>query len=299
MTTGWKARPEAGSPTLLRAFAKTCLALGPRLSRMLLRPVCAYFLLTRRKERLASDAYLHRVLDRAPGWRERWRHFWTFSQVLLDRVFILGGKHDAITLQPKRPETLSTALDEGQGCILMGSHLGSFEASRAIKRARPEVQLRLVMDRQQSPAATRFLEALNPSVAEQVLDIGGNRNAGIALLNALEQGSLLALLADRARPGEKTLTVDFLGERAALPAGPFELAMVTQAPVVLFWGLHVAPGTYRVVFERFPTPPRVARGDRETALHASAQAFADRLAHHAREAPYNWFNFFDFWAHNR
>jgi hypothetical protein len=25
------------------------------------------------------------------------------------------------------------------------------------------------------------------------------------------------------------------------------------------------------------------------------QRYADRLAHHARTAPYNWFNFYDFW----
>jgi predicted LPLAT superfamily acyltransferase len=26
------------------------------------------------------------------------------------------------------------------------------------------------------------------------------------------------------------------------------------------------------------------------------QAYADRLAAHVRGAPYNWLNFFDFWA---
>ena len=25
------------------------------------------------------------------------------------------------------------------------------------------------------------------------------------------------------------------------------------------------------------------------------QRYADRLAHYARSAPYNWFNFYDFW----
>ena len=32
-----------------------------------------------------------------------------------------------------------------------------------------------------------------------------------------------------------------------------------------------------------------------TLLQDYAQRYADRLAHHARLAPYNWFNFYDYW----
>jgi Mg2+ and Co2+ transporter CorA len=40
----------------------------------------------------------------------------------------------------------------------------------------------------------------------------------------------------------------------------------------------------------------IPRRDRQQALGQWAQTYADRLAHHAREAPYSWFNFYDFWA---
>ena len=113
---------------------------------------------------------------------------------------------------------------------------------------------------------------------------------------ALREGALVALLADRPRPHEKTAPVEFLGETAYFPTAPFELALVTQAPLILFWGLHVGKGRYRIVFERLEPPARVPRGERTAAVQACVQRYADRLEVHARAAPYNWFNFYDFWA---
>lgn len=296
MSDRWTARPEAGSPVLMRLFARLCLLIGPHLARLLLGPVCLYFFLVKSDARAASRHFLARALERPPTMRDTWRHLWTFSQVLLDRVYLLGQDGRGITLDAAHPEALAEVVDQGQGCLLLGSHLGSFEASRAIKRARPNVVLRLVMDRQHSPAATAFLEALNPQLAAQVLDIGAQPGAGLAMLPALESGALVALLADRPRGGEKTVVAEFFGQAAHFPAAPHEIAMVTQAPVVMFWGLHRGPGHYQIIFERLPAPKRVPRAQRTQEIERSVQRYAARLEHHARQAPYNWFNFYDFWA---
>ncbi len=296
MSTRWTSRPEAGNPTLMRWFARVCLWVGPGIARLLLGPVCVYFFMVKSDARAASRTFLARAMGRPATTRDVWRHLWVFSQVLLDRVYLLGQDGRGITLDAPRPEALAEVVDQGEGCLLLGSHLGSFEASRAIKRARPGVSLRLVMDRQHSPAATAFLEALNPELAGQVLDIGAQPGAGLALLPALQTGSLVALLADRPRGGEKTVVAEFFGKPAHFPAAPHEIAMVTQAPVVLFWGIHKAVGHYEIIFERLPAPRRVARAERASEIQLSVQRYASRLEHHARLAPYNWFNFYDFWA---
>ena len=305
MSDRWSGQREAGVPFITRTFARVCLAVGPGIARLLLGPICAYFFLVKGAQRRAARAFLDRALARPATWLDVWRNFWTFSHVVLDRVYLLGQEGRGIELNPVTPEALAEPVDRGQGCLLLGSHLGSFEASRAIKSARPHVSLRLVMDRQQSPAAPAFLEALNPDMARQVLDVGAGPGterrrerpgAGLVLLDALRAGDLVALLADRPRPGEKTAAVEFFGQPARLPTAPFELALVTQAPLVLFWGLHEGKGRYRIVFERLEPPERVPRGQRAAAVQACMQRYAERLEHHARAAPYNWFNFYDFWA---
>jgi predicted LPLAT superfamily acyltransferase len=48
-------------------------------------------------------------------------------------------------------------------------------------------------------------------------------------------------------------------------------------------------------FETFADTLAVERRRREQHLREAIVRFADRLEHYARDAPYNWFNFYDFW----
>ncbi|KAA9131406.1 hypothetical protein F3N42_08785 [Marinihelvus fidelis] len=296
MTTEWQSRPEVASAGLVTAFARVCLFCGPRLARLMLGPVCAWFWLARGEERALSRDYLRRVLGREPRWRDTWRHFWNFSSVTLDRLFILGADGRGIDVELSGTAALDEPLDAGQGCFLLGSHLGSFEASRVARHRRPQLPLRYVQDRRQNPAITALFESLNPSLAGEVLDLGGSPNVGLKLSETLRDGALVALLGDRVRGREASVPVQFLGGTAHLPTAPWQLAMVLGVPVVLFFGLRVGAGQYRVVFERFEVPSGVARAERAAALAECAQRYADRLAARATEAPYNWFNFFDYWA---
>ena len=52
--------------------------------------------------------------------------------------------------------------------------------------------------------------------------------------------------------------------------------------------------------DRFAALDRIEapRATREQALEKHAQYYANRLAHYARKAPYNWFNFYDYWRKN-
>ena len=104
-----------------------------------------------------------------------------------------------------------------------------------------------------------------------------------------------SLLADRARPGNQVATVDFLGNPASLPTAPWQLAAALGAPVVLCFGLYRGGNRYDLHFESFLEAGTVERSRRDELLRTAMQRYADRLAHHARSAPYNWFNFYDFW----
>ena len=299
MSNGWEGRREAGSLAMMRYFVRMVLWTGPRIGRWLLWPVAVYFFLVRRDERAASRAFLSRVLDRPVRRRDEFRHVWTFAQVLLDRIFLVGADGRGITVECDTAHLLDEALAEGRGCIMMGSHLGSFEACREVKRSRPDLMLRIVMHRRHSAKAMELLDMLNPELAAQALDLDDAPGTVLALQESLEIGSLAGLLADRVRGAEPSAPVQFLGEPTRMPVAPHQIAMLTQAPTVLFFGIHIGPHRYRVIFERFPTPAKAGRGERGRIVAEQAQRFAQRLEHHARAAPYNWFNFYDFWAEGR
>ena len=86
-----------------------------------------------------------------------------------------------------------------------------------------------------------------------------------------------------------------LGAPAQFPEGPFRLALVLGVPVVLFFGLYQGGGRYRIFLEVLPESPAARREQRSPAA-LGVEGYVRRLEHYARAAPYNWFNFYDFWG---
>jgi len=296
VSTAWERRPEGGgwfALWLIRGIARHG---GRAVSRALLPPITLYFLLMRGPERRASWAWLRQVTGRRAGWWQVARHIHCFASTILDRVFLLGGELDRFDIRVHGAAALHRQLDQGRGVLMFGSHLGSFEVLRVLARTRPEIRLRVVLDVGHNPALTMLLDALNPEVARTVIDAGqGGPSVALAINEALEQGALVALLVDRVPEGQPRTMADFLGRPAPFPQAPWLIAAATGAPVVLGFGLYRGGRRYDLVFEPFSDGVRLRRQDRQQALAALVSAYAARLEHHARGAPWNWFNFYDFW----
>jgi len=104
-------------------------------------------------------------------------------------------------------------------------------------------------------------------------------------------------MADRLTARDKGVPVQFLGAQAWLPDSLWRLAAVLGAPVILCFGLYRGGNHYELHFERFldaraPTP----RQERQVFVQQCAQRYAECLERRVRSAPYNWFNFYDFWS---
>ncbi len=104
------------------------------------------------------------------------------------------------------------------------------------------------------------------------------------------------LMVDRARAGERTVAVNFLGGTARFPASPWLLASTLKVPVLTVFGLWRGGDRYEAYVELLTSAIELPRANRDAALQAQVQDYADRLAARVRSAPYNWLNFFDFWA---
>ena len=69
-----------------------------------------------------------------------------------------------------------------------------------------------------------------------------------------------------------------------------------KVPVLLFFGLYLGNNRYALHFELFADEIAVRGDHRSEDIRLWTQRYADRLEHYARLAPYNWFNFYDFWG---
>jgi predicted LPLAT superfamily acyltransferase len=294
VTIGWTQEHERGSASLLQLMVWLTLRCGRGVGRVLLVPITVYFIITARRARLASRAYLARVLGRPPRWREVYRHFFTFAASLLDRPFFLTRCVRDYDVAITGLEHVTDPRLRQRGCILLGSHLGSFEVMRALAEENPDVKVRALMH-EGDGASVSLLRRLNPAIADKIITIG-HTGTMIQVKEAIDQGEMVGILGDRIARGDKVVMADFLGAPAGFSIAPFVLSALLEVPIVLCFGLHVGGRRYVVHFEPFSDGVRLPRDGRAAALDALVRRYAARLEARCRERPYNWFNFFDFWA---
>ena len=279
---------------LLSGFARGC---GRTAARIALYPITLYFLIRRGPERRASREYLRQIAGarNASLWQVA-KHLHCFAAVTLDRVFLLSESFKRFDVRTFGLDQLRQAWAQGRGVLLLGSHLGSFDALRVLADFRSDIKLRVVIDVEQNRNLSDVLNALNPQLAQSVINAREEGTTTALLIKeALDEKSLVTLLADRARPGNQVMTADFLGRPAPFPTAPWQLAAALKVPVVLCFGLYRGGNRYDLHFETFTDQLQLERAQRAAELRHTIQRFADRVAHHARIAPYNWFNFYDFW----
>ncbi len=298
MSGDWKQRREGGGRFAIWLIRGIGRYGGRGGARALLPFITVYFLLRRGAERRDSLAYLSRVLGRRANWWDVCRHIHCFASTILDRVFLLGGQLDRFDVTVSGVDNLHAALDRGRGALLLGSHLGSFEVLRVLAQRRPDYVIRVVLDKGHNPAMTQLLDELNPEIAAGVIDAGQDGPAlMLQIQQAVQSGALVALLADRVHGHEHTADAPFLGSPARFPLSPWLVAAVLKVPVVFGFGLYRGGNRYDLVFEACSDGLDIPRERRRGELAALIRGYAGRLEHHARSAPFNWFNFYDFWDH--
>jgi predicted LPLAT superfamily acyltransferase len=290
----WVARPERSNTLALRMIVAIALTLGRSFTRLLLYPVCVYFMLFSASSHAASKKYLRKVLGREPGVADAFRHCHTFAATLLDRVFLFNDQYERFDVRVHGEELLAELTANGRGCFLLGAHMGSFEMIRALGRRNTGARISLIMYAENARKFNSVLAAVNPKLALQVIELG-KIDSMLKVETALDNGEIVGMLGDRTFQGEGTVSCRFLGEDARFPSGPFRLAALLQRPVVLMCGLYRGGNRYDIYFERLVDAWPAARAERERALGQAQSDYVARLEHHCRDAPYNWYNFYDFW----
>jgi len=294
LSQAWLDQRERGSMFAIRLLVGIARILGRRVARVVLVPVCLYFLVFSLKPRAASRKYLCRVLGRPPTFREQFRHYYSFAAVALDRVFLLRDRLELFSSTVHGEEYLKELIARGQGCLLLGAHLGSFEMLRAFGSSN-HINVGLVMYEDNARMVNTVTKAINPAVADNIISLG-RFDSMLKVQERLQQSGWVGMLGDRALDADAQVNAPFLGETASFSSAPFRIALMLKRPVVLMLGLYRGGNRYDLYFEKLFDPEGVDRASRDRAIDAAVRAYAARLEHYCRQAPFNWFNFYDFWS---
>lgn len=294
-TESWHEIAEKGSVLGIRFFVALVGLFGRTAARAFLAVLMIYYVAFARTARRHSRIYLNRV-GQPTSLRNVYRHFLQFGRCALDRVFFIRGTSDGMRVQSHGRELLLAQKASGRGAILLGAHVGSFEAMRG-HASSFDLPLSVVMHTQNARQINSVLESLNPQSRVRIIEVGdGGVDFVFRIRTLIEAGEFVAILSDRPGKEGSSIPVPFLGANAPFPTGPYQLAAALKCPVYVTLSLYRDDDHYDVYCERFADEVVVPRKDRETALREYASRYAEILEKYVRMAPYNWFNFYDFWA---
>ncbi|MBY4950649.1 glycosyltransferase family 2 protein [Pantoea sp. DY-17] len=306
----WSATPERRGQSGLRFMLWLYRRAGRLPFILLLWPVVAVYWLTGRTARAASQQWLTRVRAMAqrqnialPAPLSSYRHFLRFGYSMLDKVASWRGDLQwgrDIDFAPGAEATIRAA--EGKGHLILASHLGDIEACRAMAKQVSGLVINALVFTDNAQRFREVLESIAPQAGVNLLpvtDIGPD--TAILLQQKLDAGEWVAIVGDRTavhrqRGGERRVVwSEFMGHPAPFPQGPFVLAAALRCPVLLMFALR-EQGRLRVHCEAFADPLSLPRAQRQQALQATVDRYAERLQQHALMAPLDWFNFYDFWT---
>ncbi len=292
----WRATEERGSIFWLKAIVVFATMFGRGPARVIVAFVAFYFTVFSGKARRAVHAF-RRHLGEPTGFSAAYRQVLRFAQCSLDTLFFLQGKTRYFTVSRNGHHHIEALRDSGRGAILLGAHLGSFSAMR-MQSARESLPLHPVVYTKHAKRFNRVIEELDPGSTVSLIEMGegGEIDFMLAIREKLEGGAMVAILGDRTHAGKKNVTVDFLGGKAELPAGPYLLASMLRCPVYFTAGLYRGGSHYELYCIPFAERIDLPRGRREEGIQRYAQQYADLLAEFCRKAPDNWFNFYEFWS---
>lgn len=277
-------------------------ALGRWPFRLLLCPVVLWYMAAKPVARAASREYLLRIAaargaGSAGGWRDIARHFFAFAETLLDKLLLWGGWYDPSQVKFFGREQIADQIRVHRGGIFICAHLGNLELCRMLSRREPGLKLTVLTHTLHARKFNRLLARLDPESQINLMQVTEITPTTATLLAAkVAQGEFVAIAGDRIPVAfnGRVAMAPFLGARAPLPIGPYVLAALLQCPTYTLFALRRGE-TSEIHIELFREAIHLPRRDRDAILQALAMDYAARLQRFCLAAPFQWFNFYDFW----
>ncbi|MBF0098041.1 MAG: glycosyltransferase family 2 protein [Magnetococcales bacterium] len=280
---------------------------GRTISLVLLAPVIGYFFLTGSKQRHAALNFLQRVANRSGQqhkrlWWQGLRLYFEFSRRMIDLFLAWSGRISPQALRTEHPHLLAALTENSSGGLLVVSHHGNVELSRAFLPPALRQRLTLLIHTQHAERFNHLLARLYPAARANTVQVTElSVSTAIALRERIERGEWLAIAGDRvpvSQPQQRVTSVPFLGSAAPFPQGPWLLANMMECPVHLLfcrrerqhWHLMIEPFAERIV---------LPRGTRQATLDQLVARYAHRLEQECLTSPTQWGNFYDFWPYEK
>jgi predicted LPLAT superfamily acyltransferase len=223
-----------------------------------------------------------------------WRQFHNFADVFMDR-FVLQDSDD-ITFTSVGCEHLEQSIDDGKGGILLMSHMGNWDvAAHLLKRKINRIRLLLYMGVKQKEQIEQIQKESLSQSGIQIIAVeqdGGSPMDILEGIRFIESGGVVSLTGDLVwNKDQRTVPVKFLGREILLPEAPHLFALLSGAPLFIFFAFRTGKNQYHFTMSEPIDLVCTSREERTGTIRQSTQKYADILETTLRNYPLQWYHF--------
>lgn len=213
-----------------------------------------------------------------------------FSQIVIDKFAMYAGKKFQIEIDGY--DRFLLLADQKSGFVQLSSHIGNYEIAGYSLVAKTKRFNALVFGGEKASVManrSKLFEGNNIRMIPMMPDM-----SHLFVINqALSDGEIMSMPADRVFGSQKTFSIDFLGAKAKFPQGPFLLTAMRDVPMLFVSVMKTAAKKYHISIKEIVSP---TNGDTRSKAEELAERYVSFLEATVKKYPTQWYNYFDFWA---
>lgn len=211
------------------------------------------------------------------------------SQLVIDRFAMYSGKRFDINIEGY--EHYHRLEQREGGFVQLSSHVGNYEIAGYTLVARDKPFNAVVFGGEKASVMAERISILSRDNIRLIL-LEPDMSHIFAINNALAQGEVVSMPADRIAGSNRYVEVTLLGATARLPLGPFQVTVARGLEALEVNVIKTSSKCYTI----YVAPLNYDRSaSREEKVKQLAQAYTTELERILKIYPTQWYNFYDFW----
>jgi len=218
-----------------------------------------------------------------------YRNHFRFGQVILDRFAMYAGKSFDIEIEGF--PYFAELSNKEEGFVQLSCHIGNYElAGYSLKSLK---KIYALVFAKEAEAVMRGRAGKFDANNIEMVPIGNDLSHMITISNALSEGNIVSIPADRIFGSSKAIACDFLGAPAKFPLGPFAIAVQKNVPALAVFVMKASAKKYKIMVKPIEIEESIT--GRKERMEALAASYVKTLESVVREYPEQWFNYYEFW----
>ena len=213
-----------------------------------------------------------------------------FAQVVVDRFAVFAGKRFKLDIDGY--EYFQQLELETKGFVILSSHIGCYEVAGYSLISKSKRFNALVFGGEKATVMKGRQKALSEHNI-RMIPVREDMSHLFIVNEALSNNEIMSMPADRIVGSAKVVKVNFFGETASLPAGPFSVATMNGLDALAVNVMKISAKRYKVYVTRLSYDTQAPRKQQMQQL---ANCYVEELERRVRQYPSQWFNFYNFWS---